>query len=169
MIKSLPRFALLALAAMMPSLAFAQMPPPPDAPIDANIRKETVETLAKEMEASYVYAEKGKQVAADLRARLAKGEYDKLDRAQAFAKTLTEQIQAPTSDKHLRVYFSERDFNVPQARREPTPAEVDEQRAFLRSINFGVEKVERLMGNIGYLDLRGFSAAGLAATPSSRP
>jgi retinol-binding protein 3 len=163
------------LAAMLLGAAFAvaapfatsQTPPPgalppPDGPIDANIRKEVVETLAREMEAAYVFADKGKQVAADLRARLAKGEYDKLDRAQAFAKTLTEQIQAPTSDKHLRVYYNEREFNVPPARREPTPAEIEEQKSFLRSVNFGVEKIERLPGNIGYLDLRSFSAAGLA-------
>ncbi len=137
-------------------------PPPPDGPINANIRKETVETLAKEMEAAYVYADKGKQVAADLRARLGRGEYDKLDRAQAFAKTLTEQLQGPTKDKHLRVMFNEKEFAVPPARREPTGAELEEQKAYFRSINFGVERVERLPGNIGYLDLRGFSPAALA-------
>lgn len=160
------RAALFALAALSASFTSAQTPPaglpPPDGPIDANIRKEVVETLAKEMEAAYVFADKGKQVAADLRSRLAKGEYDKFDRALPFARALTEQIQAPTGDKHLRVNFSERELNVPPARREPTPQEVDEQRAFLRSINFGVEKIERLPGNIGYLDLRGFSSAGLA-------
>ncbi|MBL8516702.1 MAG: S41 family peptidase [Betaproteobacteria bacterium] len=159
------RATFFALAVLSASVVMAQTPPadlpPPDGPVDANIRKEVVETLAKEMEAAYVYADKGKQVAADLRGRLAKGEYDQFDRALPFARALTEQIQGPTGDKHLRVNFSERDVNVPPARREPTPQEVDEQRAFLRSINFGVEKIERLPGNIGYLDLRGFATAGL--------
>ncbi|MDX2220592.1 MAG: S41 family peptidase [Burkholderiales bacterium] len=167
MFKSIFRSLLITLTALGSALAIAQTPPaglpPPDAPIDANIRKEVVETLAKEMEAAYVFADKGKQVAADLRARLAKGEYDKIDRAQAFAKVLTDQIQAPTGDKHLRVRFNEREIDVPPARREPTQQERDEQLAFLRSVNFGVEKIERLPGNIGYLDLRSFSGAGLAA------
>lgn len=140
----------------------AQTPPPPDGPIDANIRKEVVETLAREMEANYTFADKGRQVAEDLRARLKRGEYDKLATAQEFARTLTEQIRVPTSDKHLRVTYSDKEFGVPNARREPTPAELEEQLAFFRSINFGVEKIERLPGNIGYIDLRGFSPAALA-------
>lgn len=160
---SIRRHAAFALATLLSATAFAQTPPgglpPPDGPIDANIRKEVVETLAKEMEAAYVFADKGKQVAADLRARLAKGEYDKFDRAQAFARTLTEQIQAPTSDKHLRVRYNDREIDVPPARREPSQQEREEQMAFLRSVNFGVEKIERLPGNIGYLDLRSFSNA----------
>lgn len=167
MFKSALRATLLTLSALSAVIAIAQTPPagmpPPDGPIDANIRKEVVETLAKEMEAAYVFADKGAQVAADLRSRLAKGEYDKIDRAQAFAKVLTDQIQAPTSDKHLRVRYNDREIDVPPARREPSQQEREEQMAFLRSVNFGVEKIERLPGNIGYLDLRSFSGAGLAA------
>lgn len=142
--------------------AQAQTPPPPDGPVDAAVRKEVVETLAREMEANYTFADKGKQVAEALRARLERGEYDKFATAQEFARALTEQVRAPTGDKHLRISYSDREVVVPDARREPTPAEIEEQHAYFRGINFGVEKIERLPGNIGYLDLRGFSPAGLA-------
>jgi retinol-binding protein 3 len=155
--KTLAPALLAAALIMLPSLASAQTPPPPDGPIDANIRKETVETLAREMEAAYVFADKGKQVAEDLRGRLKRGEYDKLDQAQAFAKALTEHIQAPTRDKHLRVTFSDSEITIPPARRDPTPTELAEQLEQLRFFNFGVDKIERLPGNIGYIDLRGFN------------
>jgi len=152
-----------ALAAFLFTGAVAQVPPPADGTIDANIRKETVETLAREMETSYVYADKGAKVAVDLRARLKRGEYDKIDSARAFAKMLTEQIQAPTADKHLNVYYNQREFLAQPARRKATAEEIAEQQAHLRGINYGVERVQRLPGNIGYLELRAFSPAGLAS------
>lgn len=46
-------------------------------------------------------------------------------------------------------------------RREPSPEERERFLAFMKSINFGFEKVQRLSGNVGYLDLRGFMDAGL--------
>jgi retinol-binding protein 3 len=160
--KVLTSLTLLAGLGLASALNAQTPPPPPDGPVDANIRKEVVETLAREMEANYTFADKGKVVAEDLRARLKRGEYDKLSTAQEFARTLTEQIRVPTADKHLRVMYNDKGFPVPPANSEPTPAELEEQLAHFRAINFGVEKIERLPGNIGYIDLRGFSPAGLA-------
>jgi C-terminal processing protease CtpA/Prc len=48
-------------------------------------------------------------------------------------------------------------------RRQPGPDEQARELEFLRTINFGFEKVERLPGNVGYLDLRGFLPAQLGA------
>jgi C-terminal processing protease CtpA/Prc len=64
-------------------------------------------------------------------------------------------------DKHLRVTYSH--APVPPDREgfgAPAPTAADA--AFRRSVNFGFEKLERLPGNIGYLELRGFDDAALA-------
>src|SRR5262249_28373828 len=42
---------------------------------------------------------------------------------------------------------------------EPSPAERERCQSFMKSINFGFEKLERLNGNVGSLDLRGFMDA----------
>jgi len=44
----------------------------------------------------------------------------------------------------------------------PPPDEMERMRAIAARVNFGFEKLERLEGNIGYLDLRGFLPAALA-------
>jgi C-terminal processing protease CtpA/Prc len=142
--------------------ASAQTPPPspPDKPIDGAIRAEVVETLAKEMAGRYVFADKGSQVADALRAAQKRGEFDKAASAQQLSQALTQFIQGPTQDKHLRVYYSERALPPRSAPTTPSAEELDRQLAYMRAMNFGIEKIERLPGNIGYLDLRNFHDAG---------
>jgi C-terminal processing protease CtpA/Prc len=38
-----------------------------------------------------------------------------------------------------------------------TAEELEQQRAFASRVNYGFEKVERMQGNIGYIDIRGFT------------
>lgn len=121
-----------------------------------------VETLANEMTSRYVFADKGKLVADELRAAQKRGDFNAFGNARSFAEALTKQIQGPTQDKHLRVYFSERALPPRAARGTQSAEELDLQLAQMRSVNFGVEKVERLPGNIGYIDLRNFHSAGPA-------
>lgn len=81
----------------------------------------------------------------------------------AFAEALTKTLQTVARDKHLRVRHHEQPQPERSDSREPT---ADERAAFehgARAVNFGVERVERLPGNIGYLELRGFMPVGLAS------
>ena len=94
---------------------------------------------------------------------MARKEYDSVTSGQAFAKKLTEDLQAVSRDKHLRVRFSANPLPVRTERREPTAAEIEQNRWFNRRVNYGFEKVERMNGNIGYIDLRGFNDAQAGA------
>jgi hypothetical protein len=127
---------------------------------------------------NYVFPELAGQVAAGVAARLADGEYDNLDEI-ALTELLTSHLQEASGDKHLRVGLGglrppgppgppgpggpgrdpgrpgrdqdDRDAGQPAGRvpRRPQmrhPGQLD---------NFGIHRVERLDGNIGYLDLRG--------------
>src|SRR5205085_3772593 len=76
---------------------------------------------------------------------------------------LTTDLQAVSHDKHLRVGYSSEPIPERQNAEEPTAEELDRFQTFLRQTNFGFEKVERLPGNVGYLDLRGFNPAQFAA------
>ena len=129
----------------------------PDRTVDAAIRSAVIDTLLKELNDSYVFAETAKKMEGDIRARVAANEYAAVTSARGFAEKLTADLQSVSKDKHLRVRFSYDVLPTRKDRREPTEAEVEQSRYFNRRVNFGFEKVERLNGNIGYIDLRGFN------------
>ena len=125
--------------------------------IDLAVKSTVVDNLIKELNDAYVFPDVAKKIEADLRKRQSAKEYDSIVSAQAFAKKLTDDVQAISKDKHLRVRFSQQPIPIRTERGEPTEAEREQSRWFSRRVNFGFERVERMNGNIGYVDLRGFS------------
>jgi hypothetical protein len=136
----------------------AQGPPgmdQPDLTITAVERQKVIEGVIREVSAGYVFPESAKKMAADLSKRLAGNEYDGIASAVALATTLTEQLQALSHDKHLRVRYSFE--TLPRmGQRGPGPEDRARMRKEIQTQNFGFEKVERLKGNVGYIDLHGF-------------
>ncbi len=129
---------------------------PPDMTIDAATRTQVIESLLKDLNEAYVFPEVAKKMEADVRSRMKNKEYDALASAREFAQKLTDDLQAISKDKHLRVRFSKNVIPVRTNRTEPTAEELAEDANYMRRINFGFEKIERMQGNIGYIDLRGF-------------
>lgn len=159
--RNLVRVALLAAAVLLfPTPAPAQ-PPARDRTVDAAERKAVVDGVADKVEANYVFPEVGKKMAADLRARLAKGEYDGITSGSRLADVLTDHLRAICKDKHLGV----RDFPEPLPKdldRGPSADEVKRMRERAALRNFGFKKVERLgEGGVGLLELEGFMATDL--------
>lgn len=130
---------------------------------DDQIRKQVVETAIREMNEHYVFPEKAKELEMQLRQKLASKAYegDALADPKAFVDKLTQDIQSVTLDKHIRVRHSETVL-PPMRPRDPTPVEIEDMKKQGASRNWGVERVERLRFNIGYLDLRGFQPAEFA-------
>jgi hypothetical protein len=156
--------ALFAFASCMLT-GFAQRPADdqPDTKIDAATRTQVIGTLVKNLNDSYVFPDVAKQMGEAVRERLQKGEYDQMTGASAFAKALTEHLQAVSHDKHLRVRYSNEAIPAQSSnRREPSPEERQNMLRYYGKVNYGFEKIERMGGNIGYLDLRGFAEADLA-------
>lgn len=111
---------------------------------------------------NYVFPELAGQVAASVEARLDAGEYDNLDEI-ALTELLTSHLQEASGDKHLRVGLGGARIPGPDEPRRDRdagqPAGRGPGRQQMRRpgqlVNFGIHRVERLDGNIGYLDLRG--------------
>jgi C-terminal processing protease CtpA/Prc len=155
------RFAaagLLAAATVSASLAQPPAAAEPQSPaVDAATRRAVVEALAEKIEARYVYAEKGQAMAAALRAKLAGKAYDAITAGPALARRLTADLRAVTDDRHIRVTCSPEPLPEPKERAdEPTPKEMKRFLDFARYRNGALQKVERLPGNVGYLELRNF-------------
>lgn len=104
----------------------------------------------------YVFPEVAKKMEQAVRARAARGEYEKITSARELAETLTRDFQEVSKDKHLHVNH----HNGPVPDRDPDAplagAELEAQKAFATTVNYGFEKVERMRGNIGYIDIHGF-------------
>jgi Peptidase family S41/N-terminal domain of Peptidase_S41 in eukaryotic IRBP len=124
---------------------------------------------------NYVFPDLAGQVATSVEARLAAGEYDNLDEI-ALTELLTSHLQQASGDRHLRVGLGGarppergepgrgpgrpgRDRDGRDGRDAGQPADRGPRRQQMRRpgqlVNFGIHRVERLDGNIGYLDLRG--------------
>jgi hypothetical protein len=156
-----PLLAVLMLAAL-PALARAQFAPgspnDPDTPIDAAGRAAVVESLATAMQRYYVFPERGTQVAKALRKRQAAHEYDRITGSKEFADSLLAHVQAVTHDLHTRVHYRYEPLPEHASEDSVPPEEQRRQHEQERLRNFGFEKVQRLRGNVGYLELRQFSS-----------
>jgi hypothetical protein len=125
-------------------------------PIDAAVIAKVVQKLADKLDTDYVFPETATKMSAALREKLANKGYDSCATAQDLAKQLTDDLQAISKDKHLRVNSSARKLPEPPVG-GPTPEMRKKMEAMSRRMNSAFVKVERLPGNIGLLELRGFS------------
>jgi retinol-binding protein 3 len=112
-------------------------------------KAEAVNAIANLVVESYVYEADAKRIAAFLGQQLASGAYDGISDPGAFAKALTSDLRRSGDDEHLEVVLREPEPLSPQP-----PA--NDWEADLRRRNFDFARVERLAGNVGYLDLRSF-------------
>jgi C-terminal processing protease CtpA/Prc len=136
--------------------------PQQDMAIDVKTRAAVIEGAIKALNENYIFPETAKKMEQAVRERMKRKEYDKITGAENLARTLTAHLQEVSRDKHLRIRYSQEilpDFSREQ---QASPDERERQRAFAGARNFGFEKVERLDGNIGYFDLRGFMDAEMA-------
>lgn len=156
--------AMLAIGLAAPAEVFAQKPSPddqPDMPLTPALRLEVIDGALKALNQNYVFPEVAQKMEQAVRDRLAKNEYDQITSAKEFVKLLTEHLRSVSKDKHLRVAYSYE--SLPKnMHREPTPADRARRQARAAFLNFGFERIERLDGNVGYLDVRAFMSPEVA-------
>ncbi len=150
-----PALALIGALLSTPPLQAQKISPQPDRTIDAPERAAVIDATIRRIEEAYVFPDVATRLAATVRARVARKEYDGITSAASLARTLTSHLQDASHDKHLSVVYDA--AGIPEQHGEPPPDEHTRAVARMRWLNFGFERVERLPGNVGYLDLRGFS------------
>ena len=120
--------------------------------------REIVTKALELLRANYVFPEQARQAATAIEARLEAGEYDDLDEI-TLTERLTRDLQEITGDRHLRVVLGGGPGPRRQRIGEPEePKDHEARRLAMRRMgrldNFGIRQVERLDGNVGYLDVR---------------
>lgn len=129
-----------------------------DRTIDAGQREKVIGDVRQALREQYVFPEVATRMADDLGARLERKQYDEVTGSKEFARRLTEDLQAICRDKHVRVRY----VGPPPPGEAGRPGPRAEMEKRMLESNCGFERLERLAGNIGYLDLRAFPPVELA-------
>lgn len=145
-------------------------PPPPKMEVDPATRLEVIDTLVVKLNAHYVFPDKAKQAEAVLRKHQREGKYDGITDSAQLAKQLSDDVGGVVQDKHFSVHVGARPIPPDDAMPPPpqTRAEWEKQAspAVIERVltsNLGVEKVDHLSSNIGYLHIWTFGPTFLVS------
>lgn len=141
--------------------------PQPKVVVDSAMRAQAVDTLVARLNDKYVFPEKAKQIEALMRQRQHEGKYDAITDGEQLALRLTEDLNGVAHDLHLEVGFSPGMVPSDDAVGPPpaTQAEWNQRNnlvmrmimgVYRRVSKLGVEKIEQLGSNIGYLEISSF-------------
>ncbi|MGZ5202862.1 MAG: S41 family peptidase, partial [Telluria sp.] len=148
--------------------------PQPKVNVDRAMRAEVIDGLVKNLNDHYVFPDKAKQMEAALRQRQQEGKYDGITDGEQLAKQLTDDVRGVAHDLHMSVWFDPAkvpDFDADGAPPQ-TQAEWEKRTPFfnrmfmkvrMRMMNFGVDKVDHLKPNIGYIKVSGFPPSFVVA------
>lgn len=131
-----------------------------DQNITPKFKEQTVNKIAKMLTENYVFPDKAKEINALIKSKLSSGGYDTITNGNVMAEVLTQDLQSVSKDKHLRVRYSPEDAKR-MLENEKNGHDADEEKRWneqMKKENYGFKKVERLAGNIGYVDFRNFAS-----------
>lgn len=127
--------------------------------------EEIIERALHRIDTGYVFPDKAQVIQAGIRSRLAAGAYEGLD-GPALCEAVTAHLQEVCPDKHLRLLWTDEPQSLDPVDEDGGQAAFS---ALLRTENQGIRRVERLEGNIGFIEIRliagaieGASAIGAA-------
>ncbi len=124
--------------------------------LDAAMRTTVLEAIAQKLADEYAFPDVAQKIQTDIQNRLSASGYQDVKSGTQLAATLTTQLQTLSSDLHLKVHFSPAILPhlAPQTEIPPEELALQQQQGALR--NFDFNRVERLRGNVGYLELFSF-------------
>ncbi len=126
-----------------------------DLPLDADMRTAVLKAVVEKLD-EYAFPEVAQKIQGDLRDRLSTEGYQDVNSGAQLAETLTAQLQTLSKDPHLKVYFSPAVLPHLEPKTEIPTEELAYQRRLSELRNFDFNRVERLRGNVGYLELFSF-------------
>jgi hypothetical protein len=127
-------------------------------PISAADRSAVIAALGDTLHADYIFPDVAENVSKALKAKDAKGGYAAATDAETFANVLSKDLGELGKDGHFRVAYAPGYTPHPTTLSDaPLPKEeIENERKELAQVAYGLQKVELLNGNVGYIELRGF-------------
>jgi hypothetical protein len=127
-----------------------------DTVLNASGRTAIVQTLVEKMNANYIEPAVAERVGIAIARKNAEGGYASAASAQAFSTTLAKDLRELSGDLHFGAAVYEGLRERSGAAEVPSRAKIDEWREQTARRGYDIEKIERLPGNVGYIELRGF-------------
>jgi len=127
----------------------AQAAPGSEIPLDPAIRREVVDTVAAQIARLYVDADTARLIAGRLRDRARSGAYDSATDPRRLADLLTTDLRSVNHDLHLSVVYSPPAAGAGGPRPGGTFGD--------RSQHYVLGRLDILPGNVGYMEVNGFS------------
>ncbi|WP_164218595.1 S41 family peptidase [Virgibacillus sp. YIM 98842] len=118
-------------------------------------------SIAKLLKEHYVFPDIAKETARYLEHRLEGKDYEAIKNPETFSGQVTRDLQKISNDKHLKLTYTAKAGSNDQVISDKE--QMEKRMLQARINNFGFHKVERLQGNIGYIDLREFHDPKFAA------
>lgn len=145
------------LLSLAPLAGAAAQDPPPAPHMDAAERTAVIAALAGQLHDNYVFPDVARQVSTALIAKDRKGGYAAASDADTFSDALSADLRALGKDGHFRVGFAPGFHPHPTTLGEKLSKQEQQQmRQEVTSMGYGIQRVERLNGNVGYMELRMF-------------
>jgi C-terminal processing protease CtpA/Prc len=125
-------------------------------------KKLIINTLLQQLLQYYVSLELAEEMGKQLKNNFKDGLYSSVDTIQEFCEILTRDLYEICNDKHLKLIYrpeaASKEKNISIKERM-----FEEEKRRGKVENYGFHRVERLPGNIGYLDMRKFYSVELGA------
>ena len=118
------------------------------------VHDEIIHSLIVALNEHYIFPDIAKEIEKDLELKLAKKTYENIKCPETFSKQVTDDLQKISKDKHLRLRYTEQEKPIHHGLSMKEQMEAHLLEAKVNS--YGFHKIERLLGNIGYIDLRIF-------------
>lgn len=126
-------------------------------PLSKQATKVLVDSLSNQISKYYIEKPAADLIASTLKKKLKEGAYYEIGDPHALAAKLTSDVLAAHHDEHFHIEYNPTLANEVSGNIEDVPKMVAEKLKLEKSKNFGFKKVEVLNGNIGYLEISGFS------------
>ena len=120
------------------------------------IHSEVIRSLSEKLRAYYIFPDVAEKICNDLQKHLDDGDYNGMDEGEFFAYALTAHMQEVCHDEHVWVKWHSEPLPDGEEVLRLSKKWMDDQHIQAKLNNYGFYKVERMAGNVGYLDIRYF-------------
>lgn len=145
------KIVLLIIIGLFPSIVFSQTK------LSKKVNADVVNNVIQLLNDNYVYPDTALKMGNFLSKQLKNGAYDNIIKLQDLSDLINRDLNIVHHDGHLQLQYNPQlaaDFSNPT---DNTTTNVDPLKR-IRDVNFGLNKVENLNGNIGYLNIAKFWA-----------
>ncbi|MBL7127855.1 MAG: S41 family peptidase [Ignavibacteria bacterium] len=119
-------------------------------------KEEVIEKISGFLIDNYIFPETAEKMKKFINDQLDNGKYDEIKNAFEFSEVLTKDLRDVCKDKHLGVVFDPDLKESLEKKKGDKEKLTEEEIEAMKYENYGFKKVERMNGNIGYVDFRAF-------------